>query len=70
MLCKFIKKWKTKTTQLNLPLNLWYTLKISLDEQFKNVCADIQKISKTARHLQLTVKELQRHVKNACKPKR
>mgnify|MGYP001251601119 FL=1 len=47
-----------------------HTESLSLDEQFKNVCADIQKISGTARHLQLTVKELQRHVKSACKPKK
>ena len=47
-----------------------HTENLTLDEQFKNVCADIQKISGTARHLQLTVKELQRHVKNACKPKK
>ena len=47
-----------------------HTESLSLDEQFKNVCADIQKISGTARHLQLTVKELQRHVKTACKPKK
>ena len=47
-----------------------HTENLTLDEQFKNVCTDIQKISATARHLQLTVKELQRHVKNACKPKK
>jgi len=47
-----------------------HTENLTLDEQFKNVSADIQKISGTARHLQLTVKELQRHVKNACKPKK
>lgn len=47
-----------------------HTENLSLDDQFKNVCADIQKISGTARHLQLTVKELHRHVKNACKPKK
>ena len=52
------------------PANVVYTENLSLDEQFKNVCTDIQKISGTARHLQLTVKELQRHVKNACKPRK
>jgi chromatin remodeling complex protein RSC6 len=31
---------------------------------------DLQKLSGNARHLQLTVKELHRHVKNACKPKK
>lgn len=47
-----------------------HTENLTLDEQFKNVCTDIQKVSGTARHLQLTVKELQRHVKNACKRKK
>lgn len=52
------------------PANIVYTENLSLEEQFKTVCTDIQKISGTARHLQLTVKELQRHVKNACKPRK
>ena len=47
-----------------------HTENLSLDDQFKNVCSDLQKLSGNARHLQLTVKELHRHVKNACKPKK
>ena len=48
-----------QTEEVIDPANVVYTENLSLDEQFKNVCLDIQKISGTARHLQLTVKELQ-----------
>jgi len=34
------------------------------------VSNDLQKIGGTARHLQLIVKELQRNVRNACKPRK
>ena len=61
----------SETAQVQIdPSNVVYTENLSLDEQFKNVFTDIQKMSGTARHLQLTVKELQRNVKNACKPKK
>lgn len=52
------------------PENVVYTENQSLEEQFQNVSNDLQKISGTARHLQLTVKELQRNVRNACKPRK
>ena len=61
---------QTETEPVIDPTNVVYTENLTLDEQFKNVCTDIQKISGTARHLQLTVKELQRHVKSACKPRK
>tara|TARA_B110001469_G_C9521655_1_gene259624 strand:- start:332 stop:787 length:456 start_codon:yes stop_codon:yes gene_type:complete len=52
------------------PENVVYTENQSLEEQFQNVSNDLQKIGGTARHLQLTVKELQRNVRNACKPRK
>lgn len=61
---------ETTTEETVAASSVMHTENLTLEEQFKNVTADIQKISGTARHLQLTVKELQRHVKNACKPKK
>ena len=52
------------------PENVVYTENQSLEEQFQNVSNDLQKIGGTARHLQLIVKELQRNVRNACKPRK
>ena len=52
------------------PENVVYTENQSLEEQFQNVSNDLQKIGGTSRHLQLIVKELQRNVRNACKPRK
>ena len=52
----------TETTQ--------YAENQSLDDQFKTVCDDIHKLNGTAKNLIVKVKELQKSVKSASKPKK
>ena len=50
--------------------NTQYAENATLDDQFKNVCDDIVKLGGTAKNLIVKVKELQKSVKTAAKPKK
>ena len=50
--------------------NTQYAENATLDDQFKIVCDDIVKLGGTAKNLIVKVKELQKSVKTAAKPKK